>query len=430
MRWVIIRRILTVRLALLLVIDYWRICRVSKRFSGMEREEAINRICQKAGRRLKNTASLLKGVIVKIGQFLNTRYDLLPKAFTQELEGLQDSLPALPYQKIYPSIEKELGQRIEDVFLTFEKEAVAASLAQVHQAVLKDGNKVAVKILRPGIEKIVKADLSTLRLIAKVVQRIPSLRQKMDFVNLHDEFSKTILRELDGNQEMEHIKRFKQMFSAIKAPFVYEQYTTKRLLIMEYIEGSKITNEAPFRNMDRIKTAESILDCYLRQVLVYGFIHLDPHPGNILIKDNGEVCLIDFGMVAQLSNAEVKTFRYLLQSMMLGEVDGMVSCLDTLGYIPNENDREKVKQIIRHFLEIRYKGDNEGESPSFQRVVSSLRSFIQDSPIQLQAKYMFLIRCIGILITTINTIAPHINWMESLIKIGPSIFNTPIATKS
>lgn len=433
MRWIIIRRVLTIRLALLFVIDYWKICMISRRLEGLEREKAMNRIYQKAGRRMKNTAFLLKGIIVKIGQFLSMRHDILPKAFTNELIDLQDSLPAVPFNKIYRSIETELGEQLDDVFLSFEKKAAAAaSLAQVHRAVLKDGNNVAVKILRPGIEQIAKADLSTLRLIAWIVQRIPGLRKKMDFINLHREFSKTVWRELDGIQEMEHMEKFNRMFAAhdsINAPFVYKQYTSKRLLIMEFIEGSKITDEKQLkiRTINAIKTAEIILDCYLRQILVYGFIHLDPHPGNILIKDKGEVYLLDFGMVDQLSKQEVQTLRHLLQSLMIGDVDEIVSCIDKLGYIPDQSHIDRVKQMITKFMDSLDSIEFNDEAPAIQNVVSNLRSFIQDNPIQLQAKYMFLFRCIGILITTITTLAPNIIWMESLLKIGPSVFNTPIS---
>lgn len=435
MRLVIIRRILTVRLALLFIIDYWRICIVSRRLEGKAREEAVNRICQKAGRRMKNTAFLLKGIIVKIGQFLSMRHDVLPSAFTQELIDLQDSLPAIPYHRISRSIEKELGKPIEDVFQTFEKDAVAAaSLAQVHRAILKDGNKVAVKILRPNIEKIAKADMSTLRLIARVVQRIPALRKKMNFVELHQEFSKTIYRELDGIQEMGHIQKFKHLFhQSIKVPTVYEQYTTKRLLIMEYIEGTKIADQAQLKNdnINTLKNAEVILECYLRQVLVHGFIHLDPHPGNILIKRNGQVCFLDFGMVTQLSTEEIQTIRDLLQSIMFADVDGIVSCIEKLGYIPDQTQKERVTLIIKSIYDsLLYSQDQTDQAPSFQRVVGTLRSFIKDNPIQLQAKYMFLLRCIGILMTTLTTLAPTIILKESLMKFGPDVFMTPIANNN
>jgi predicted unusual protein kinase regulating ubiquinone biosynthesis (AarF/ABC1/UbiB family) len=436
MRWIIIRRILTIRLALLFVIDYWKICIVTRHLKGIEQEKAMNRIYRKAGRRMKSTAFLLKGIIVKIGQFINMRHDILPMAFTKELTDLQDSLPAVPFHKIYRSIERELGQQLDDVFLSFEKNAVAAaSLAQVHRAVLKDGNKVAVKILRPGIEQITKADLSTLRIIAWVVQRIPGIRRKMDFVNLHREFSKTIWRELDGIQEMEHMEKFNRMFAnqdSIHVPFVYKEFTSKRLLTMEFIEGSKITDEKHLkvRNIDGLKTAEAILECYFRQILVYGFIHLDPHPGNILIKDNGEVYLLDFGMVDQLSKQEVQTLRHLLQSFMIGDVDGIVSCIDNFGYIPDQSHIERVKQMITKFMDSLDSLEFNDETSSIQNVVSNLRSFIQDNPIQLQAKYMFLFRCIGMLMTTITTLAPSIIWMESLFKIGPTVFNTPITIEN
>jgi predicted unusual protein kinase regulating ubiquinone biosynthesis (AarF/ABC1/UbiB family) len=426
------RRILLIRLALSFVLDYRKIQRLNKRLSGGELEREVNRICAKAGRRMRNTAFQMKGIIVKVGQFLSMRKDVLPKAFIQELADLQDALPAEPFQNIKPFIEKELKKGIDEVFQEFDEIAVAAaSLAQVHRAVLKDGTEVAVKILRPRIEELAQADLDTLGLIAKVTQRFPSLGRKMNFVLLHKEFTETIQRELNGISESEHMQRFAGMFSdnpQIVIPKVFDRYTSRRMLVMEYINGARITDRELLLKwgIDGQTVARALLDAYLKQLLIYGFIHVDPHPGNLLILPGNRICFLDFGMVDELTMEEVHTLRSLLKNILFQNIEGILSAFERLGFLAPGADVSHLEPIIHHVLD-RLAGKVEaGEVPELSNVVGGLQSFLHDQSIQLQAKYMFLIRGTGILITTLAICAPHTDWMGLLFDVMPSVMSEPV----
>jgi predicted unusual protein kinase regulating ubiquinone biosynthesis (AarF/ABC1/UbiB family) len=426
------RRFLLIRLVLSFVLDYWKIERLKKQLSGEECESEINKVCQKAGERMRNTAFLMKGIIVKAGQFLSMRQDLLPKAFIKELTDLQDALPAEPFEKIRPFIEKELKKDIFKVFWKFEKKAVAAaSLAQVHRAVLSDGTNVAVKILRPRMEKLAKADLDILGLIAQVTQRFPALGRKMNFVLLHREFTETIQRELNGFSESEHLKRFAAMFSNDKRvviPKIYESYTTRRLIVMEYMEGARVSDHKLLSEwkIDGTEMARTLLDAYMKQLLVYGFIHVDPHPGNLLIQPGNRLCFLDFGMVDQLTADEVKTLRSLFQNILFQNIDGILAAFEHLGFIKPGFDNSHLRSIIDHMLGQLNESDGVREVPELFTVISGLKSFLQDHSIQLQAKYMFLIRAISILISTLSQMSSGNNWMEVLFEVVPPKMMEPV----
>lgn len=426
------RRFLLIRLVLSFVLDYWKIERLKKQLSGEECEREINRVCQKAGKRMRYTAFQMKGIIVKAGQFLSMRQDLLPQAFIQELTDLQDSLPAEPFHKIQPYLEQELKTDIFKTFREFEKEAIAAaSLAQVHRAVLPDGTNVAVKILRPHMEELAQADLDTLGLIAKVTQRFPTLSSKMNFVLLHREFTETIQRELNGFSESEHLQRFASMFAndkRIVIPKIYDSYTTQRLLVMEYMEGARVTNHKLLFEwkIDGRAIAETLLDAYMQQLLVHGFVHVDPHPGNLLILPGNRLCFLDFGMVNQLTVDEVKNLRSLLQNILFQNIDGILSNFEHLGFIRQGFDYSHLRSMIHYVIDQMNNSDRNGEVPELSTVVSGMKSFLHDHSIQLQAKYMLLIRGTGILITTLSILAPRNNWMELLFNIVPPLITTPI----
>jgi predicted unusual protein kinase regulating ubiquinone biosynthesis (AarF/ABC1/UbiB family) len=434
MRLKIFRRFLLIRLALSFVVDYWRIRRLNKKWQGEQLKEAVDQVYANAGRRMRLTAFRLKGVIVKAGQFLSMRQDILPQSFIKELADLQDSLPAAPFAAVGPSIEHELRSKLNRVFASFEEDAIAAaSLAQVHKAVLLDGTKVAVKIFRPRMEKLIQVDLSTLRLIAKVTQRFPSLTRKMNFVELHRQFKETIERELDCRQELIHLQRFAEIFSddeRIAVPRAYEEYTTQRLLVMEYIDGARITDRKRWMEwgVNGLSIAETLLEAYFRQFLVYGFIHVDPHPGNLLILPDKRLCFLDFGMINELKNNEIHSIRGLMQSILMRDTDGILTAFEQLGFLPLNADRNYFKPIIHQLLE-RLNGNSSHQTPEMGSVAAGFRSFLHDSPIQLQAKYMLLIRGTGILITTLALLAPQHNWFESLMKVGPSVFMAPVEAK-
>jgi predicted unusual protein kinase regulating ubiquinone biosynthesis (AarF/ABC1/UbiB family) len=454
----LLRRIRIMLLALSFVRDYWRISKLEKRFTNIETGELqsetqseiqidsqaelqsemcrvrINKISRNAGIRMRDTAFALQGVIVKVGQFLSMREDLLPKAFVEELKGLQDTMPAEPFQVIQPLVEGVLGRKLDDIFAEFNPVATAAaSLAQVHQARLSTGERVAVKILRPNIRRYVKIDLGTLLLVSKIAHRFPSIRRKLNLVELHKEFSEIVSREVDCTIEQEQLFRFKEIFrddNRIHVPYVYGSLTRKEMIVMEYIDGAKISDKSTWQSWgakpERI--VGTLLDSYFAQLLTQGFVHLDPHPGNLYILRDGRVCFLDFGMVGIFDNKELASFRKLLQAIMMRKAETVVSSLNALGYIPRNADLSSfVAKVDKLLKGIGLFGTGDGGGPQINKSVTMLKSIIIDSPIQLQAKYMFLIRTTGILVTILRDILPQASWQELIMEHAIPIMMAPVA---
>lgn len=201
---------------------------------------------------------------------------------------------------------------------------------------------------------------------------------------------------------------------------------------MDFIEGAKISEQEQLLlwNVDGRKIAETLIDIYLRQLLVYGFIHVDPHPGNILILPDGRICLIDFGMVSELSEQEIQAFRKLLQSTFMRNPTGILDALGLLGFLRAGADLETLIPLIEKLLDRLTGNESSEEVPDLSSVVEGMQSLLTDSPIQIQSKFIFLIRGTGILITTLTNLSPHTDWLNILANIGPSVFMAPIDAHS
>lgn len=257
--------------------------------------------------RLNRLLTKLGPTFVKLGQVLSLRSDLLPQELTTELSKLINQVPAFSFSKVKKIVETQLGQPIEKVFKEFDTTPLAAaSLAQVHRAVLQDGTKVAVKILRPGVEEIVHNDISLLRFFAGIIEsRIPEWKIYRPTL-LVKEFEETIIRELDFNIEAVHAKRFAAMFEdddTVKIVKVYPEYSSKRILTMDLVEGIMLDDEKMMRrhNIDKKILAQNGVNALLKQVFVEGFFHADPHPGNYFALPGNIFAFIDYGMVGRLT---------------------------------------------------------------------------------------------------------------------------------
>lgn len=243
---------------------------------------------------------------VKLGQVLSLRSDLLPHELTSELSKLTNQVPPFPYTQAKQIIEKDLEKPLEKLFKHFDKEPLAAaSLAQVHKAVLFDGTKVAVKVQRPGIRHVIEKDIHILAFFARIVEeRIPEWRVYRP-IFLVREFAETIGRELDFTIEAIHAKRFEEMFSqdkTIKVAHVFKEYSSKNVLTMELIEGVKLDDEKALMraNIDKKILAQNGVNALLRQVFVEGFFHADPHPGNYFALPGNVFAFIDYGMAGRM----------------------------------------------------------------------------------------------------------------------------------
>ena len=243
---------------------------------------------------------------IKLGQLLSTRADLLPKTYLEALSRLQDQIEPFPDEEVERIVAGELGIRISKAFADFDREPVAAaSLAQVHRASLRDGRLVVVKVQRPNIREQIVEDLEALNEVAQFIDAHTELGKRYEFENMLLDLRKSLLRELDFKLEANNLITFAENlreFEQIVIPEPIEDFTTSRVLTMEYIPGKKITGLSPLRLMeiDGPGLADDLFRAYLKQMLVDGLFHADPHPGNVFLTDDERIALLDLGMVARL----------------------------------------------------------------------------------------------------------------------------------
>jgi predicted unusual protein kinase regulating ubiquinone biosynthesis (AarF/ABC1/UbiB family) len=354
--------------------------------------------------RIRNAALDMGGVLIKVGQFLSSRVDLLPSEYIEELALLQDEVPGVPFAEIERTILQELGARPEVLFLSFEREPVAAaSLGQVHRAVLKTGAEAAVKVQRPGIDRIVEADLTSLRYIVRWLDRYTHVRRRVDLPQVLHEFEDTLRLELDYIREGHHAERIALMFEAnprIIVPRIYWSHTTLRVLTMQYMQGTKVTDFAALeaQGISRSTVAEELMRAYLQQVLQDGFFHADPHPGNILIRPGPVIVLLDFGMVGEIATQNRDSLRDVFLGVIRRDYDRVIRALRRLGFFTRDVDVPSLKRALAWTIETFYEisfGELRALDP--RDALSELQEVLLSESFQVPANYAFLGRALGTL---------------------------------
>ncbi len=261
---------------------------------------------------------------IKLGQLLSTRPDMVPTAYIEALEHMQDKVTPIPTADVKELIEEELGVRINKLFATFEEEPIgAASLGQVHRAELRSGRQVAIKVQRPGMREQIMADLDILAGFARKADQFTSLGKRLQFTDWIQEFRKTLLAELDYRSEAENLERFAEHlaeYPELYVPAPLWDYTSAKVLTMEYVNGVKVTALGGLRRTENRyePLATAIIKGYFDQVFVHGQIHADPHPGNLLVTQDNRLALLDLGMVAYVAPKQ----REGLLKLMFAAVDG------------------------------------------------------------------------------------------------------------
>lgn len=259
---------------------------------------------------------------IKMGQILSTRPDLLPVEYIEELFKLQDAVPSFPFSDVKEIIENEFKKPVDAIFLKFDKQPIAAaSIGQVHKAVTQNGEKVVVKIQRPGIKRIVEVDLEIMLHLADLMEKHLEGWDIHHPTKIIKEFAVTLEKELDYTLEAAYMERFARQFEGderIYVPKIYREWMTKRVLTMECIEGVKASdlNRLEKEGLDRFKIARLGFDLIMQQIFVNGFFHADPHPGNIFILPGNIICFIDFGMMGRISLKTRENFTDLILSIV------------------------------------------------------------------------------------------------------------------
>lgn len=321
-----------------------------------------------APRRLRYALEELGPTFIKLGQILSTRPDLIPLQYIEELVKLQDSVPPFSSESARRLIQDELGKRVEDVFAHFDDEPVAAaSLGQVHRAVLKSGEHVVVKVQRPGVERVIETDLEILFDLARLAQSRTPLGQIYDLSEIAEDFADTLNGELDYQREARHADRFRRNFAddkAIVIPRVYWELTTRRVLVLEELQGIKILDLGALdaAGIDRHDLALESARLIVEQVFVHQFFHADPHPGNFLViprranGDKPQIGAMDFGMVGWIDSRTRQHLLSITVCLVRQNVENLVDEFQRMGVVEwSIVDRTRLERDLRRFIN-RYRG--------------------------------------------------------------------------
>ncbi len=311
--------------------------------------------------RVRLTLEALGPTFIKLGQVAATRPDLIPMSLILELRKLQDNVGGFPYAQVREMVRSELGCEIEDAYASFDATPIAAaSIAQVHRAVLKTGEQVVVKVQRPGLERIIQTDLDLLQMMtAALEERLPETRQFRPAVAI-EEFARNLRRETDFTNEVENIERYRRMIADnphIHLPITYPSWCTKRLITMEFIDGCKVTDKHHLEEwqVDRKQIAEVGTHLFIKSVFEHGFFHADPHPGNFFVLKDGRIALIDFGSMGSIDSDTIDELLTFLVSLLLSDPEMLVTQFIDLGLV---DDTVNVRQMSGEVSEImrRYNG--------------------------------------------------------------------------
>ena len=314
-----------------------------------------------APQRLRLALETLGPTFIKLGQVLSTRPDLVPPAYIAELSKLQDAVPPEPWEPIQEQIESELDGSVTELFATLEqKPLAAASLAQVHAATLHDGQPVVVKVQRPGIEDVIEVDLEILQDVARLLEGRVPLARMYDLPEIARGFATTLRMELDFYREAHNAKRFRRNFADnpyLYVPEVSWEFTTRRVLVMERIDGIKIDNISALdgAGYDRQEIASHAAQMVLKEVLEDGFFHADPHPGNFVVMPGEVIGAMDFGMVGHLSYRLRSDLTRLYIAVIQMDEQSVVDQLIRMGATRESVDRRALEQDLARLLR-KYRG--------------------------------------------------------------------------
>ena len=344
--------------------------------------------------RLRLMLQELGTTFIKFGQLLSSRPDWVGEKISEELSQLHDDNPPISFEEIKVIIESELGGNIEDIFAEFSKEALAtASIAQVHEAKLPTGEKVAVKVQKTNVQEIVETDLAIMRFIANESERFDTSFKHLNLPAIVHEFDRSIQKEMDFDNELMNIRHMNDNFKyndKIIVPVTYQDYSTEKVLTMEYVEGVKlsevIVGDDPKYN--KILIADRIVRSYFQQIFVDGFFHADPHPGNIFITDDNAVCFIDFGMMGVLD----EEFRQNLAELMIHfsdrNIDGLINQLIRMDILNEKTDINILKTDLNDLF-AKYYGV---ELSRFNGIIEDLLFLMQKYDVKLPNEFVLMAR--------------------------------------
>lgn len=406
-------------------------------------------------RRFRELAVDMGGVLIKLGQFLSTRVDVLPPEITDELRGLQDEVPAVELRVIRQVLVQELGDPAVHFREIEESPLAAASLGQVHRAWLHPngdtdategrGQPVVIKVQRPGIVQLVQTDLAALRVVARWIMRYPPIRRRADMPALLEEFARTLWEELDYEQEARNADRFGEMFArdpGVYIPSVYRRHSTRRVLVLENVEAIKIVDLTALdaAGISRRQVADRLLDTYFWQIFNEGFFHADPHPGNLFVKPEDPVAtdeegnrtfsliFVDFGMVGRIKSLMGENLRKLLVGVTQRDARALTLAYRDLGFFLPGADLDRITEAQTRLLDELWGRDllelTRPDPREVQALGREFRDILFDFPFQIPQDFVYLGRALGILSGLASQLDPQMNPWYKVEQYGRALIRT------
>jgi predicted unusual protein kinase regulating ubiquinone biosynthesis (AarF/ABC1/UbiB family) len=400
----------------------WEILGFSfKFFLGLGWDKLIRNNSSK--RRHKRARWLVKNLLelgptfIKIGQSLSTRVDIIPFEYIQELSQLQDRVPPFNSDEAIKVIETELGKSIDELFKDFKSIPLAsASLGQVHRAKLYTGQEVVVKVQRTGLEKIFNLDFEILHRLIRLLNRYLSNLRQYQLEAIYKEFFELLFQEIDYIREGKNADRFRKNFkhySQIKVPKVYWKYTTKNILVLEYLPGIKVDDRTTLKdsriNLDSI--IQLGICSYLKQLLIDGFFQSDPHPGNMAVSQRGELIFYDFGSMTEVKLMDKEQMIQTFFAVLRRDTDKVVETLVYMGLIEPLKDMSAIKRIVGFILE-NFR-DKPVDLKAFEVINDEVYLMFKKQPFRLPPQMTFIIKSLTTLDGIARALDPQYNFLTA-----------------
>lgn len=393
-------------------------------------------------RDFRDLAVELGGVLIKLGQFLSTRVDVLPVEITRQLAGLQDRVPPVPFSEIARRIEEDFGHPVDALFEDVDPEPVgAASLAQAHRARLASGDRVVIKVLRPGIETLVETDLAAVRLAVRWLWIWRPVRRRVDLDRLFHEFAATTRAELDLTREASNAERFARLFRddpGIRAPAVHRERTAAHTLTLEDVGFLRISDHQAIdaAGVSRAEVARVLYRAYMEQLFVHHFVHCDPHPGNLFVRpvepdepsragaggEDGrafEIVFVDFGMMSAIPERLWDALGETVIALGTQDARRLIQAYQDAGVLLPGADLARLEDIHRVFFDRLWgvkladlRGVALAEASGLLR---EYRDLVYEAPFQFPVDLLFALRAVGLLAGLSTSLDPEFDpWAETL----------------
>jgi aarF domain-containing kinase len=384
---------------------------------GRPAPEDRSRTHERAARTLLSAALDLRGVIIKVCQVAATRSDVFPPAFVNHLKQCHDAVPPKDFDVVRSVVEHELGKPLDAVFSEFDRSPLAsASLAQVHRARLRDGREVAVKVQYPDIEEIVRSDLADVQRLCRLYDRFGS--EPIELLPLLSELASHLSLELDFRREARSADRVRELFAddpSVLIPTMYHEWSTGRVITMELVGGIKVTDRPALEaaGIDPIEVMQDLMRIYVRMILAAGFFQADPHPGNMFVRPDRKIVLLDFGLSKELPQGFGLGLFELMFSMMTQNEAAMIRAFQELGFETKTGDPQTFVGIARRMMSRSDTGKFEGEFT--EEMTSELFDAIRENPVvRVPSDFVLVGRAFSLLSGIAHTLGARANVLAAM----------------